>query len=351
MSNQYIKGRGAQINQTHRFAKNTYEYDTIDNDEKEDKKIKTKFIEVFPKTIVNEVKSKDVPLEYSMNPYAGCEHGCSYCYARNTHPFWGYNAGIDFESIILVKKNAAQLLEQKLNSKSWRATSIMLSGNTDCYQPIERKLGITRQMLEVLLKYKNPVGIITKNELILRDIDLLSELAQLSLVHTVISITTTDEVLRRKLEPRTSTYKNRLYAVEQLAKNNIPVMVNIAPIIPGLNDVDILKIAKDVANAGALNINHNILRLPEEVEPVFYDWLQKNCPDRVDKVWNKVKAVHGGQIADTKSGRRMRGEGIFADSIKQQMLIAKKQYFTNRTIPKLRTDLFLNDFNRQQSLF
>lgn len=351
MANQYIKGRGAQINQTHRFAKNIYEHEVVDDEEIDDKKIKTKFIEVFPKTIVNEVKSKDIPLEYSMNPYAGCEHGCSYCYARNTHPFWGYNAGIDFESIILVKKNAATLLEAKLNSKSWKACSIMLAGNTDCYQPIERKLGITRQMLEVLLKYRNPVGIITKNELILRDIDILSDLSALNLVRAVISITTTDEVLRRKLEPRTSTYKNRLHTVEQLVKNNIPVMVNIAPIIPGLNDVDILKIAKDAANAGALGINHNILRLPEEVEPVFYDWLQKNYPDRVDKVWNKVKAVHGGQIADTKSGRRMRGEGVYADSIKQQMLIAKNQYFADKVIPKLSTDLFINDFNRQQSLF
>jgi DNA repair photolyase len=286
-----------------------------------------------------------------MNPYEGCEHGCTYCYARNTHPYWGYSAGLDFERVILVKKNAPELLRAELNKKSWVPDSIMLSGNTDCYQPIERKLEITRELLKILSEFKNPVGIITKNSLIQRDIDLLSEMAKLQLVTAVISITTANESLRRKMEPRTATYKKRLETVEALAQNGIPVLVNIAPVIPGLNDIEILKIAKAAAEAGALGISHNILRLPGEVEKIFTDWLERTFPDKKNKILNQLKSVHGGQIQDAQFGRRMRGEGTIADSIKQQMQIARKKYFAGKNIPVVRTDLFINQHNRQQSLF
>jgi DNA repair photolyase len=345
----HIKGRGAQVNPTHRYAKTNY--DAREIAEEEGKIIETKYLEVFPKKIVNVVNSPDIPLAYSMNPYEGCEHGCTYCYARNTHPYWGYSAGLDFERVILVKKNAPELLRAELSKKSWKPDSIMLSGNTDCYQPIERQLEITRKILKVLLEFKNPVGVITKNSMIQRDIDILSEMAKLQLATAVISITTANESLRRKMEPRTSTYKKRLETVEALSKHGIPVLVNIAPIIPGLNDIEILKIAKAASEAGALGISHNILRLPGEVEAIFTNWLEQHFPDRKDKVLNQVRSVHGGQIQDTRFGRRMRGEGTIAESVKQQMQIAKKKYFSGRLVPPVRTDLFVNDHNRQQRLF
>jgi len=345
----HIKGRGAQSNSEHRYS--SYIYDKSEADEQTDENHSTKYIEVFPKTFINKISSPDIPMDYSMNPYEGCEHGCTYCYARNTHPYWGYSAGLDFERIILVKKTAPDLLKKELNKKSHTASPIMLSGNTDCYQPIERKLEITRSLLKILLEFKHPVGIITKNSLIERDLDLLIELNQLQLVQTVISITTLNEDLRRQLEPRTSTAINRLKTVELLAKNKIPVMVNIAPVIPGLTDMEIMKIAEKSAEAGAIGISYNIMRLPGEVEQVFTDWVKKTMPDRANKILNQTKQVHGGDLQDKKFGRRMRGEGVLSDSIKAQIQIARKKYFQERELPALRTDLFINEHNRQQKLF
>lgn len=350
MNIHFQKGRGAQSNLTNRYSSLNYdekeyvEEDGIPN-------VLTKYIEVFPKTIVNPVKSKDVPLDYSMNPYEGCEHGCTYCYARNTHPYWGYNAGLDFERVILVKKNAPDLLRKTLSRKSWRPSPVMLSGNTDCYQPVERKLEITRQLLQILLDHKHPVGIITKNSLIQRDIDIIQEMATLQLVNVVISITTLNEEIRRKMEPRTASAGKRLETVEAFAAAGIPVMVNIAPIVPGLTDIEIMKIAKAAADAGALGIGYNVLRLPGEVEQVFTDWLEKAFPLRKDKILNQTKALHGGQIQDVQSGRRMRGEGVIAHSIKQQVEMARNKFFKGRTIPELRCDLFDPKVNGQISLF
>lgn len=344
------KGRGAQSNLTNRYS--SLNYDEKEYAEDGDApNLLTKYIEVFPKTIVNPVKSKDVPLDYSMNPYEGCEHGCTYCYARNTHPYWGYNAGLDFERVILVKKNAPDLLRQTLSRKSWKPSPIMLSGNTDCYQPIERKLEITRQLLQLLLDHRHPVSIITKNSLIQRDIDILHEMAKLKLVNVVISITTLDEEIRRKMEPRTASAKKRLETVDVFSKAGIPVMVNIAPIIPGLTDIEIMKIAKAAADAGASGIGYNILRLPGEVEQVFTDWLEKAFPGRKDKILNQTKAAHGGQIQDFQSGRRMRGEGVIAHSIKQQIEIARNKFFRGRMIPELTSNLFDPKINGQISLF
>lgn len=344
-----IKGRGAQDNKQNRYS--SYVYDKLEADEPDDENHLTKYIDVFPKTIINTISSPDIPMDYSVNPYEGCEHGCVYCYARNTHAYWGYGAGLDFERIILIKKSAPELLRNELNKKNHRASPIMLSGNTDCYQPIERKLEITRDLLKILLAYKHPVGVITKNSLIERDLDLYVQLHALNLVQVVISITTLNEELRRQLEPRTSTASNRLKTVELFAQRNIPVMVNIAPIIPGLTDIEIMKIAELSANAGALGIAYNIMRLPEEVEHVFTDWVRKTMPDRADKILNQTAQVHGGTIQDTKFGRRMRGEGVIAASIKSQIQLARKKYFSGREAPQLRNDLFVNDFNRQQKLF
>lgn len=344
------KGRGAQSNLTNRYSKLNYdEKEFLEEDEKQN--IQTKYIEVFPKTIINPVKSRDIPMDYSMNPYEGCEHGCSYCYARNTHPYWGYNAGLDFERVILVKKNAPELLRKTISKKTWKPSPIMFSGNTDCYQPIEKKLEISRQLLQILLEYKHPVGIISKNSLIQRDIDILQEMASLNLVNAVISITTLNEDLRRKMEPRTATTLKRLETVEALTKAGIPVMVNIAPIIPGLNDTEIFSIAKAVAERGALNINYTILRLPGEVEQVFTNWLEEAFPLRKDKILHQVASIHGGSIQDQKMGRRMRGEGAFAESIRQQVQLARNKFSLNKKFPKLNCEIFDPKVNGQISLF
>jgi DNA repair photolyase len=344
------KGRGAQNNLTNRYSKYNYDEKEYTEEDEQDNP-QTKYIEVFPKTIVNPVKSVDLSMDYSMNPYEGCEHGCSYCYARNTHPYWGYNAGLDFERIILVKKNAPQLLKETFSKKNWIPSPIMLSGNTDCYQPVERKLEITRNMLKVLLEHKHPVCTISKNSLIQRDIDILSELASLQLVHCVMSITSLDDEVRRKMEPRTATAKKRLETVAALTKAGIPVTVNIAPIIPGLTDTEIFAIAKASSEHGALGINHTILRLPGEVEGVFTDWVAKAFPLRKDKILNQTANAHGGTLHDAQWGRRIRGEGNFAQSISQQMQLARNKYGLNKPIPALRTDLFDPMTGGQLSLF
>lgn len=345
------KGRGAQSNLTNRYSKMNYDEKEHLEDGDETQNIQTKYIEVFPKTIINPVKSKDINADYSMNPYQGCEHGCSYCYARNTHPYWNYNAGLDFERVILVKKNAHELLRKELQKKNWKVSPIMLSGNTDCYQPIERKLEITRSILNVLLEFRHPVSIITKNSLIQRDIDLLQEMASLNLVKVVISITSLNEEVRRKMEPRTASAKKRLQTLEALTKAGIPVSVNIAPIIPGLTDIEIFSIAKAASEHGAYGINYTIVRLPGEVEPVFTNWLEEAFPLRKEKILHQVAAIHGGTIQDLKAGRRIRGEGAFADSIQQQIELARKRFQLNKISPPLNCEIFDPKINGQISLF
>ncbi|NND11346.1 MAG: PA0069 family radical SAM protein, partial [Flavobacteriaceae bacterium] len=279
MSNKSIKGRGAQLNVHNRFLK--LEHETRDDflefckKEGEDSdRNKTLYLETFPKTIVNKVTSPDVGMNYSMNPYQGCEHGCVYCYARNSHEFWGYSAGLDFERRILIKKNAPQLLEQKLQSKNWKACPIVMSGNTDCYQPAEKKFEITRKCLEVFLKYKHPVGIISKNSLVLRDLDILKELANDGLVGIHISITSLSEETRRILEPRTATIKKRLEVVRTLSDNGIPVNAMLAPIIPGINSHEILSLAKAVSDHGAWSCAFTVVRLNGTIGEIFMNWIK-----------------------------------------------------------------------------
>jgi DNA repair photolyase len=279
------------------------------------------------------VDSPDLGFVYSMNPYQGCEHGCIYCYARNTHEYYGFSAGLDFESKIVVKKNAARLLEQELLKPSWNAVPIMLSGNTDCYQPLEKKWGITRQLLKVMARYRHPVSIISKNGLVVRDIDLLQDLAADNLVHVYISITTLNEELRRAMEPRTASGIKRLKTVEELAKANIPVGIMNAPIIPGLNHHEIPAILKAAADHGARNAGMTIVRLNGAIGKIFEDWLQKNFPDRFEKVWNQICSMHGGNVNDSQFGRRMRGDGNIADVIHQLFRTSKKKYFADKSMP------------------
>ncbi len=334
MDESYFKGRGAQFKSSNRFLKNEYVTEHIEGlDEPLLENPETKIFHESPKKIVNRVDSPDLGFGYSMNPYQGCEHGCIYCYARNTHEYYGFSAGLDFESKIIVKKNAASLLEQHLLSKNWNATAIMLSGNTDCYQPQEKKFQITRNMLKVLANYRHPVGLITKNSLILRDIDLLKDLAKDNLVHVMISITTLNEELRRLMEPRTASAIKRLKTVEELSKAGIPVGIMNAPIIPGLNHHEIPSILKAAAEHGALTAGMTVVRLNGSIGKLFEDWLRKNFPDRFDKVWNQICSLHGGDVNDSQFGRRMAGDGNIADSIHQLYKVSKKKYFGDKQLP------------------
>ncbi|MCX2433486.1 MULTISPECIES: PA0069 family radical SAM protein [unclassified Pedobacter] len=314
---QYFRGRGAQLNPHNKFLKDVYvkEHDEgIDDWEETDRK--TTFVFENSKTIVNKVDSPDVGMAYSLNPYQGCEHGCTYCYARNSHQYWGYSAGLDFERKIIVKKDAPTLFKKFLEKKGWDAATISLSGNTDCYQPAERKFKLTRQLLEIALEYKQPIGMITKNALILRDLDILQEMARQNLCMVYVSINSLNETLRQLMEPRTTTAKQRLKVVDQLSKAGIPVGVMVAPLVPGLSDHEIPKILKSVADAGAVKAGYTIVRLNGAIGQIFEDWLHKNFPDRFDKVWHMIQSCHGGNVNDSRFGDRMRGEGNIAKMIK-----------------------------------
>ncbi|QPH39289.1 PA0069 family radical SAM protein [Pedobacter endophyticus] len=314
---QYFKGRGAQVNPHNKFLKDVYvkEHDEgIDDWEESDRK--TSFIFEDSKTIVNKVDSPDVGMAYSLNPYQGCEHGCTYCYARNSHQYWGYSAGLEFERKIIVKKDAPVLFKKFLERKGWDASTISLSGNTDCYQPAERKFKLTRQLLEIALEYKQPIGMITKNSLILRDQDILQEMAKLNLCMVYVSINSLNEDLRQVMEPRTTTAKQRLKIVEELSKVGIPTGVMVAPLVPGLSDHEIPKILKAVANAGATKAGYTVVRLNGAIAQIFEDWLKKNFPDRFDKVWHMIQSCHSGKVNDSRFGDRMRGDGNIAQMIR-----------------------------------
>ncbi len=355
-SKTYLKGRGAQLNTPNKFFELSHEmrddfleYCRIEGEQAD--KNRTQYIDVFPKTIINKVTSPDIGMTYSMNPYQGCEHGCIYCYARNSHEYWGYSAGLDFERKILIKKDAPKLLENKLKSKSWKAHPIIMSGNTDCYQPAEKKFQITRKCLEVFLKYKHPVGFITKNALITRDLDILKELAKDNLVGVNVSITTLSEETRRILEPRTATIKKRLETVKILSENGIPVNVMLAPIIPSINSHEILALAKAASDNGALSIAFTIVRLNGAIGQIFTDWIKKTLPERADKVLHQIENCHGGTLNDSRYGIRTKGEGKIAEQIHSLIKIARKKYFADKNFPKLNIHLHEHYKTRQMRLF
>jgi DNA repair photolyase len=342
----YHKGRGSQIKPQSRFLAKSYVTEHIEGlDEPLLEHPATQIFLEHPKKIVNKVNSPDLGMAYSMNPYQGCEHGCVYCYARNTHEYYGFSAGLDFESKIIVKPNAPRILEQQLLHEQWQPAPIMLSGNTDCYQPQERKFGITRKMLEVLAKYRHPVGVITKNSLITRDIDVLQDLASNHLVHVMISITTLDEDLRRIMEPRTASAVKRLQTVEALAKANIPVGIMNAPIIPGLNHHEIPGIIKAAADHGALTAGMTVVRLNGAIAKIFEDWVRRNFPDRFEKIWNQICSLHGGNVNDSVFGRRMAGDGNIADVIHQLYKAAKRKHLAGREMPPYDLTRFLKRGN------
>lgn len=340
---EYQKGRGSQINTANKFLKHHFEADIEDNFWDEDfpkPKIKTQYLEETARKVVNFIDSPDMYGMRFVNPYQGCEHGCIYCYARNSHEYWGFSAGIDFESKIMVKKNAPELIEKAFLARNWEGFPINLSGNTDCYQPAEKEYQLTRKILEICLKYRNPVGILTKNALVLRDIDILKKLAELNLTHVFVSITTLDEKLRLAMEPRTVTANQRLKVLEKLTKAGIPTGVMTAPIIPGLNDHEIPKLIEAAANAGALAAGYTVVRLNGAIAEIFEDWIYKNFPDKAEKVLNQIRDCHGGNLHDSRFGFRMSGEGKFAEAIKQMHTLAKQKFMKDRVLPSYNRSLF-----------
>lgn len=340
-----LKSRGSGINTKNRFEPFEIDYDLSTFDEyfdsdPEPARIKTVFYNDNSKSILAKNDSPDLGFTYSINPYRGCEHGCIYCYARPTHEYLGFSAGLDFETKIMVKLDAPKLLEEAFRKKSWVPQTIMFSGNTDCYQPVERRLGITRECLRVFLEFRNPVGVITKNALIQRDIDILSELASMNLVNVVISITTLKRELSRKMEPRTSVPSKRLETVEKLAAAGIPVGVNTAPIIPGLNDEEIPAILKAAAERGARSAGKVMVRLPHSVKELFNEWLMRVYPEKASKIINRIKDIRRGELSSAEFGKRMRGEGQYAEQIHRLFKTCCSRYGLNKDIEHTAKDLF-----------
>jgi len=334
-----IRGRGAAGNPTNRFESIHLERD-VDWNPEEDPAPTTHFLKDSTRTIINYNDSPDIGFNASINPYRGCEHGCIYCYARPTHEYLGFSAGLDFESKIMVKENAPELLRKELASPKWKPQVIALSGVTDCYQPVERKLKLTRRCLEVLAEFRNPVAIVTKNHLVTRDIDVLSELARHRAVVVFISLTTLDSTLTPKLEPRASLPKHRLAAIQMLSQAGVPVGALLAPIMPALNDHEIPSLIAAATAAGAKYLGYVPLRLPFGVGELFESWLTQHFPERKEKVLNRIRALRGGRLNDPNFGTRMRGEGNLADQIEALFSVASRKAGLEGKRPELSIEAF-----------
>lgn len=349
---EYIKGRGAQFNPHNRFKEAKYTIDHIEGiDDWEAEVDKTIFITSLAKSFVHKVDSPDVGMLYSANPYQGCEHGCIYCYARNSHQYWDMSSGLDFERKIIVKENTPQLFKAFITKKNWTGIPIHLSGNTDCYQPAERKYKLTRQVLQIALKYKQPISIITKNSLIIRDMDILQEMAQYDLVRIFVSINSLTEQTRLKLEPRTTTSSQRLKIVQECSTRNIPVGVMVAPIIPGLTDHEIPQILEAASSAGARWAGYIIVRLNGQIGEVFKDWLFKTYIDRADKIWHAIENCHNGKVNDSNFGQRMKGTGKIAEIIRDSFALYCKKYKLNTSTFTFNSTNFPLKIQQQLSLF
>ncbi|GAB4151728.1 MAG: PA0069 family radical SAM protein [Planctomycetaceae bacterium] len=331
---------GSQIDPPNRFEKihSVPDYEHLEWDTESLQAQANRRIEyVFDrsKTIISENQSPDLPFRYSLNPYRGCIHGCSYCYARPGHEYLGMNAGLDFETKVVVKPEAPKLFRQFLARKTWQPEVITFSGVTDCYQPAEREFQLTRQCLQVALECCQPVGIVTKNALILRDLEILKELASRSLVRVFISVTTLDPQLALDMEPRTSIPFARLRAVEMLANAGVPVGLMTAPVIPGLNDSELPRILNAASDAGAMTAHYTLLRLPLTVEPVFEEWLERTQPERKERVLSRIRQTRDGSLSDSQFGSRMRGTGEIADQIQGLFQVARRKCELDRQLPPL----------------
>ncbi len=331
------RGRGATVNPAGRFEKLDIALEPHPDDFALDadgnpvgQQLRTEIYHDTTRSIIARNDSPDVGFEASLNPYRGCEHGCIYCFARPTHEYLGLSAGLDFETKIFAKLDAAALLRRELAAKSWTPQPIIMSGVTDCYQPVERKLELTRACLGVLAEFRNPCAIITKNALVTRDIDHLSELASYNAAAVNMSVTTLDGALARAMEPRASRPELRLKAISMLAKAGIPVNVMIGPVVPGLTDHEIPRILERAAEAGATTAGYVMLRLPYGVKDLFQDWLAVHYPDRKDKVIHRVREMRDGRLNDSNFGSRMRGHGAHAEQIGQMFRLYRKKYGLDR---------------------
>lgn len=345
-----IKGRGSSDNPANRFEERKIDYEP-DEETGEKPAPDTRLIRDDTKDIIAHNESPDIPFDSSINPYRGCEHGCIYCYARPTHEFLGFSAGLDFESRIMVKYDAPRKLRKQLTDPRWTPRPLVMSGVTDPYQPREKELRVTRGCLEVLSEFLNPVSIITKNYLVTRDADLLGHLAEYNASCVNISITTLDRELARTMEPRTTQPGKRLEAIEKLSEAGVRVGVMVAPIIPGLTDHEIAPILQQAAEAGARDAGYTILRLPYGVKDMFKDWLEHHFPDRKDKVLNRLKDMRNGQLNDPRFGHRMGGKGEYAGQISNMFGMHVKKLGLNRDRTSLSTEHFRPGAGSQLDMF
>lgn len=344
-----IRGRGASHNPPNRFLPLAVVRDDWTDDD--DPAPRTQFFRDASRSILTRNTSPDVGFEVSLNPYRGCETGCAYCYARPTHEYVGLSAGLDFETKIFVKEDAPELLRAELSSPRWTPQVIVMSGVTDPYQPVERRLRITRRCLEVLADFRNPVAVITKNHLVTRDIDVLSELARYGAAAVTLSITTLDRRLQRVMEPRASIPERRLEAIAKLAQARIPVGVNVAPVIPGLTDHEIPRILRAAFEAGAQTAGYIMLRLPYAVKELFESWLRQHFPERSDKVLSRIRDVRAGRLNDPRFFSRMRGEGPYAQQVDRLFRVTCRRLGLHRQHAALSTAAFRRPRGPQFALF
>lgn len=336
-----LHGRGASNNPTNRFEVLHLEPDPdqLPPDERPVHPATRYFVD-SSRTILASNDSPDVGFTCSINPYRGCSHGCIYCYARPTHEYLSLSCGLDFETKIFVKPDAPNLLRSELMKKNWVPQTISISGVTDCYQPVERQLRLTRSCIEVLTEFRNPFAIVTKSHLVARDIDLLSEMSSINAVVVMISMTTLDKDLSMKMEPQASSPSRRLEAMRKLSQAGIPVGVMVAPIIPGLTDHGIPSLLSAAADAGARCAGHVMLRLPYQLKELFAHWLEQHFPDRADKVLNRIREMRGGKLNNSQFGQRMKGTGVFADQVHAMFQLAKKRAGLDQKFPSLSTAHF-----------
>jgi DNA repair photolyase len=337
--------RGALSNPRNRFERLAIELDEEFVDQARNPE--TQFLHDDTQTLISYTDSPDIGFRASVNPYRGCEHGCAYCYARPYHEYLGFSAGLDFETRIMVKLSAPQLLRRELSSPKWQPQVVAMSGVTDCYQPVERKLQITRRCLEVLAEFRNPVAIVTKNHLVTRDLDVLESLAAIKAANVNLSITTLDAELARRLEPRASLPMHRLQAIERLSAAKIPVRVLVAPVIPGLNDHEIPAILSAARAAGAQDAGYVLLRLPHGVKEIFSEWLAKHLPGSQNKILDRIRATRGGALNDPRFGSRMRGEGAEAQAIQRLFEVATVREGFSKASMTLSTSHFRNPCGEQ----
>ena len=348
-----IKGRGTPVNPPNRFQPLSVEFDA-DVEQLDPAGVpppETVYLRDAARSIITHNDSPDVGFEYSINPYRGCAHGCVYCYARPTHEYLGFSAGLDFETKIMVKEAAPDLLREAMSARGYEPKVLSISGVTDCYQPVEKKLELTRRCLRVLAEFRNPCGLITKNALITRDIDVLREMGEWGGCVAILSVTTLDNDVQRLMEPRTSSPRRRLEAVEALAKAGIPVGIMIAPVVPGLTDHEMPQILKSAASAGARFAGYVPLRLPFAVKDLFADWLGRHFPDRKEKVLNRIRDLRGGKLNDSNFESRMKGFGVWAEHFETMFTVAKRASGMEGGYPDLSTAAFRRPAGPQMTLW